>query len=521
MKKKTRILTLLLSTVVAASYFTGCGDINADDSGKHLDNSNATNVELAIWNSGSGTKWLDNMIEAFEDEHPEYHVTYNASASINTVNASFGMEDVDNTDLYLTYVSYDTEHMEPLDDVLTATADGETKTIGEKFHSTYIAGAQAKDGHYYTLSFRGGVIGFVYNKEIFEKAGIRQLPRTTDELVVVCDTLYSSGYTPLCHFYNGGYYTYLDQAFMAQYDGVGYYVNNFYGCTDAAGNSPSIGVLTAKDGRYYALKAYEEFITPEYTLTGSNTKSHTEIQTEFLNDRAAMMLNGSWMEYEMKGIGSVEKFAMMRLPVLSDIVNKLTTVKSEKLLRELVTAIDQVTSKEKELSDFASGDDYIVGGQTVSAEDWAYVSAARNTVSSNFAGEVAYIPKYSNAKEGAKEFLKFLYSDRGLKIYAETVQSPRPISLSTGEEIDISGFSNFAKSQYELLASAENLVDLHFNHKHEIFLHGGAQDFAGVSFIDKFSTNNAADRKTAEEVWKLVIDTIEDKYETTWLKNIK
>lgn len=519
MKRGKRYLAMFLATAMTAACLTGCGGGEGGNK-KNSSNKAGVDIEIAVWNSGIGIEWLENIIEGFEEKHPEYNVTFSDSSNIKTVNASLGMEDIDTADLYLTYVSREYDVMEPLDDILDATAEGDQKTLKEKFNATYLAGAQSEDGHYYSLTCGGGTLGMVYNTEMFEDAGITQLPRTTDELTLVCDTLKSYGVTPLCHFVGGGYYTYMSQVFMAQYDGIDYYTNNFYTCKDEAGNSPSKDVLTKKDGRYYALKAYEQFITPEYVLAGSNSKSHTEIQTEFLNDKAAMMFNGSWLSYEMRNLGSSDKFAVMKTPVLSSIKDKLSTINDDKLLRKVISAIDQIAEGKKQLSDYASGEDYKIGDKIISKADWEYVAAARNTVASNFAGQVSFIPTYSNSKEGAKEFLKYMYSDEGLQIYADTVQNPLPIALSTGEAYNTSEYSMYAKQHFSLLEQAENLPDMHMNKRHAIF-NAGAADYVDVEYIFSFCTNNAGERMTAEQVWKLVIDKINDDYETNWLKNIK
>lgn len=519
MKKGKKYLALLLAVTMTITCLAGCGGGEGGNK-KTSSNQAGVDIEIAVWNSGTGIDWLKNLIAGFEEKHPEYNVTFSDSSNINTVNASLGMEDIDTTDLYLTYVSREYQDMEPLDELLEATADGDQAPLKDKFNATYLEGAQSEDGHYYSLTCGGGTLGMVYNTEMFEEAGITQLPRTTDELILVCDSLKSYGITPLCHFVGGGYYTYMTQVFMAQYDGIDYYTNNFYSCKDESGNSPSKDVLTKKDGRYKALKAYEQFITPEYVLAGSNSKSHTEIQTEFLNDKAAMMFNGSWLSYEMRNIASSDKFSVMKTPVLSSITDKLSTVKDDKMLRKVISAIDQITDGKKQLSDYASGDDYIIGEDIISKADWEYVTSARNTVASNFAGQVSFVPNYSNSKEGAKDFLKYMYSDEGLKIYADTVQNPMPIALSTGESFDTSQYSAYARQHYKLMETAENLPDKHINRRHAIF-NAGAADFVDVEYIFNFCSNNAGERMTAEQVWKLVIDKINDDYDTNWLKNIK
>ncbi len=477
-----------------------------------------TEVLVAYWQAGYGEDWLKEVISAFEEEQDEYYVNYQATASHASVTAPFGMEDVDENDLYLDIKNYRTEYMEPLDDILTATVDGESKTIGEKMNPSYLSYEKSRDGKYYTLSYGAGLISFYYNEDLLKKAGIKQFPRTTDELVVACDKLESAGIKPLCHFTGGGYYTYLMQEYMAQYDGYDYFINNFFACKDKNGNSPSQDVFTEKDGRYYALKAFEKFITPEYTLAGSNTMSHTEIQTMFLQESAAMMLNGSWVANEMKIDDDNIKCA--KVPVLSAITKKMTTVKSDSDLRKVISAVDDITDGKKQLSDYQSGDQYVVDGLTVSAEDWNRVYEARNTIVGNAAQQSLYIPNYSDAKEGAKEFVKFLYSDKGYEIFVKNTGCPLPISLSDGSDVNTSHLSSLQKEPFAIWKNAQTYVDSGVSSKHPIFATGGADIMAGVSYVSELSTYNKSDRKNADELWDKVVKNVKDKY-SSWTSTMK
>lgn len=515
MKKRIRVMGLILSLVMSISCLTACGGKETD---KKAGNSK-TDVEIAYWNTGFGTDWLDAMIEAFETSHPEYNVSYSASSNLNSVNATFGIEG-DTVDLYLGLKSYDTSKLEPLDDVLNSTVKGESKTIGEKFDASYLALEKAADGKYYTLTYAGGILGVVYNKEMFEDAGITTTPRTTNELAAACDKLYKKDYTPLCHYAPSGYWEFMDEVFFAQYDGFDYYLNSFYACKDENGNSPSKEVFLKKDGRYETVKAYEKFITPEYVLAGSNSSDHINMQTQFLNGKAAMMVTGSWISNEMKSVGGLEKFEMMKTPVISAIINKLTTVETEGDLRKLITAIDSVTDGEKALSDYAEGENYNVEGLSVAKADWEYVSAARNMVAANYAGSSATIPNYSNAKDGAKEFLKFMYSDEGYKVFTDKVHCTLPLTMDSGE-VNTKEWNSYEINQYDLLSKAEYCVTNYIMSKHRIFIDGGADIFAGTEYINLFCASNNADRITAEEAWKEIETTVNDDYEKDWLKNIK
>lgn len=517
MKTKTiisKLLSLTLAAIIAAVSFAGCsGSGKRNIEGK-------TEIQIAYWQAGYGEEWLKAVIEAFEKKYTDYYVNYQATASHASVIAPFGMSDVDKNDLYLDIKNMDTQYMEPLDDILAATADGDQKPLNEKMNQSYLAYEKSSDGKYYTLSYGGGIMGFYYNADLLKKAGITQFPRTTTELTAACDKLKGKNITPLCHFKSGGYYTYLLQEYMAQYDGYDYYLNNFFACKDENGTSPSKSVLTKKDGRYYALKAFEKFITPEYTLAGSNTMSHTEIQTQFLQKSAAMMLNGNWVANEMKIDKSNKNVKCAKIPVLSAITDKLTTVKSDTDLRKVIDAVDNITDGKKKESDYASGDSYLVDGLTVSAADWNRIYDARNTVVGNAAQQSLFIPNYSDSKEGAKKFVQFLLSDEGYAIYAKTTGCPLPLQMSNGKDVDTSGLSAMQKAPFKTWKNATIYVDSGVSSKHQIFASGGADILAGVTFVSEFSTYNKKDRKKADEIWTKVVKTVDEKYDI-WLKTMK
>lgn len=516
--KKTmkRVMALTIAGMMAATCLAGCGKgANGKTGG-----TSTTDVEIAYWNSGLGTDWLDQMIEGFKEVHPEYNVYYTATADASAIGSALGMEDVDTVDIYLGLTSQKSQYLEPLDEILDTTIEGENKSIREKFNQGYLDLMIEEDGKTYNLTYGGGVISFVYNKKMFEEAGITQLPRTTDEMTVVCDNLKKKDMVPLCHFIGGGYYEFTNEAFYMQYEGSDYYLNNFYGCTDANGTSPSKAAFTNQDGRYEVLKAYEKFITPDNVLQGSNSGSHVNMQTMFVNEKCAMMVSGSWMSNEMKGNGNLEDFDMMRLPIISSITEKLDTVKKESELRKVISAIDTVLDGEKTADDYKAGEDYQIDGIAVSAADWNYLNRARTTLAMNYSGESAYIPKYSNAKEGAKEFLKYLYSDEGYTKYAEGSHFVLPLSLSEGE-LDMSAWSGFEKTQYKYLLEGTQYASYYNMSKHAIFSEGGASIFANVDFINHFCTKNETDRYSADEAWNKVVTEVENNYEKTWLANIK
>ena len=519
MKMMKKAVALAMATMMMVSC-VGCVS-GSKDAKVHADNGGKP-VEIAYWNSGLGTEFLDAIIEQYNAKQSDWYVYYNASADVNALKSTYGMEDVDTVDLYMVTKMYKTEDMAMLDDVLDSTAEGETKTIKEKMDASYLEYEKSKDGHYYSLTWGGGAVSMLYNKALFDKVGITQLPRTTNELGVVCDTLLEAGATPLTHFRGeelSGYWTYLMDVWYAQYEGFDYFMNNFYGCTDENGNSPSQAVLAKKDGRYQILKAMEKFITPEYLQNGANSQNHISAQTSFLNEDVGMMVNGSWVSNEMKNSGGTENFGVMKAPVISSITDHLNTIKNDTQLRNLISAIDTVTDGEAQLSDYQSGDCYVVNGMTVSKSDWERVSAARNMCYANYAEHSFIIPKYSDAIDGAKAFLTYFYSDEAQKIYSDTLHIGLPISLAEGE-ISTEGWSTFEKEMHEVFQKTETMISIGISSKHEIFAFGGATPYAFYNFIELYGANNATDRVNADQAWERISDIIDVNYKD-WLSNIQ
>ena len=513
MRNGKKILSVIMIMALTTSCFAACG------SKKNKAGNSKTDIEIKVWNSGLGTDWLDAVVKGFEKKHPEYNVTYSSTASNNAVMAAFDNPEVDTIDLYMSQVQYDSTSLEPLDDVLDSIADGDTKTIREKLSPSYAELEVYPDGKTYSLSWGGGTLGLVYNKKLFKKAGIRTIPRTTDELASACDALADADITPTVHYKGAQYWDYMQDAWFVQYDGVDYVLNNFYGCTDANGNSPSKEVFLAEDGRYESMKAFEKIINFDYVLVGSNSQSHIVSQTMFLQEEAAMMVNGSWLSNEMKAVGSMDDYEVMKTPVLSAITKKLTTVKKEMDLRKVITAIDAVAEGTADIVDYQDGKNYKVDGLSVSAADWDYIYLARHTVPASYSGQTMFIPKYSTAKEGAKEFIKYMYSDEGYQIYADVLHAPLPLSLCAGE-MDMAKWNTFEKQMYNLLAQSEQIGSGYVKSKHEIFEVGGAGKYAGVNFISQFCAGNKSDRKNAASAWEEVLKQVNKKYEGTWLKNI-
>lgn len=458
MKKLSKFLAAILCVIIAMSLFS-CA--------KPIPNT-ATDVELVFWMSGNGRAYIDKMAAAFEKKNPGIKVYVTATAEVQNMTL-YGSPETNTADLYLTtmenYAPYAKKYMEPLNDVLASKVDGNDTTIREKLNADVLKYMTIED-NIYTVPWSSSINGIMYNKGLFDKYGYKPA-RTTRELNDLALKIYSDGRTPFVHFMQ--YWRYITEAWMAQYDGIDAYFDKW-----SAGFTDENGVKTQRDiraftqqydqnadgtysGAYHSINALYELVSPKgYVLNGSNSFSHTQSQTYFLGDRALMMPNGSWVENEMKSAGEMS-VALMKTPVISALGTKLGI--NERQLKTLVSLADGDTLTADELVLIAD-----IGQETRDA-----VAFARNIHYTEMSQHHAFIPNYSIAEDSAKEFLKFYYSDEGLKIFAETTQMPLPAKLSNGS-INTDGWSDFGKQTY-LQSNNSNFI---FKTLHDkLFYDGG------------------------------------------------
>jgi hypothetical protein len=190
-------------------------------------------------------------------------------------------------------------------------------------------------------------------------------------------------------------------------------------------------------------------------------------------------------------------------------------------MRKVVSAVDACVNGEKTEADYKQGDNFVIDGLTISAEDWTAVRVARMSVYSDTMTTGFFIPNYSNATEGAKEFLKFFYSDECTKILAAKHYCPI-VSLTEGE-LDLSNWNDFEKSVLALRDQAEGIITPRGTMKtHRLFTDGGAWPFCldSYAYATLMCTKNENDRVGADEAWDYIYKVINDSYEN-WEKNIK
>ena len=189
MSRSTRAAGLA-SLCAVALMTAACG--GSDDS-SGADDSNT----ITWWhnsNNEPGKGYYEQVAKDFEADHPGIDVQVSAMAHedmVSKLDAAFQSGDV--PDIYMERGGGElADHVEAgLVRDLSDDAAEEIDTLGGS-----VAGWQS-DGRTYALPFSVGVVGFWYNKDLFDEAGITAPPTTMDEFYDVVGQLKDAGITPI------------------------------------------------------------------------------------------------------------------------------------------------------------------------------------------------------------------------------------------------------------------------------------------------------------------------------------
>lgn len=189
MRSKTRRAALAALCAGALVFAAACG---GDDSSG--DNDDKTITWWHNSNNQPGKGYYEQVAKDFEADNPGVTVEISAMAHEDMVDklaAAFQSGDL--PDIYMERGGGElADHVEAgLVRDLTDDAADEISKVGGS-----VAGWQV-DGQTYALPFSIGVVGFWYNTDLFEQAGITELPTTMDDLYGVIDQLKDAGITPI------------------------------------------------------------------------------------------------------------------------------------------------------------------------------------------------------------------------------------------------------------------------------------------------------------------------------------
>lgn len=143
----------------------------------------------------------------------------------------------------------------------------------------------SRDGKIYASSSEGSPIGYFYNKELFDKAGIKAPAKTWDEFFQQCETLKAAGITPLA----------MDTADSA------WVTSLWMGSMIATAGDDGVKFMQTMNPTDYNQKpvidaaANIQKMLQNYTTLDAIGGKYEHAANNFLSGQAAMIANGPWM----------------------------------------------------------------------------------------------------------------------------------------------------------------------------------------------------------------------------------
>lgn len=495
MKKIQKLAALALASVSVCGLTVGC---NGGGGGQTAGDDKT--VQIYAWESGYGIDWLQQIVDDFNKGQSEYKATLEYSAEASAVINTLDLGKSNNYDLYFTMLQsskYNDDFIE-MTELLNSSPTGETGKIRDKYRNGLLDSLKDKNGKEKFLCYGYGNAGIVYNCDIISED---KVPNTTTELETLVTELAGNKSTPWL-FYNesgiNGYWNYLTEAWAAQYNGLDYHYNTFYQLKAADGTTPSKDVLLAKDGRYKALEVMEAIITPDTTHSQCTNTNYTTVQTLYLEGGAAMMPNGSWLLNETGG--THDNFNMMKVPVISSIVEKLEdTSMTDETLSAIVAEVDEGKTS----------------STLCSANDFARIKEARNLMYNNSTESYIFAPKYSNALDGVKAFLQWYHKDSSVLKYNQSTKLPAACKLNDETLFDVSSQSLWTKTMFHF---AEELTPLTQRlDRSEVFSEQGNNSILNITTANYLLASNKNDRKNANQLW-INLESRVNEFWSDWVK---
>lgn len=439
-----KILTLFL-TLAVGMPFAACG--GKIDTGENC-------IDVCIYSAGYGTSWCEEILKDFveldwvKEKYPGVKYTFLSTDQTGFIKNKIVASNNNHYDLLFGFDSDAPSDYSLLEDITesvygakvpdTDVPEAQRLTYAEKLFSTYQKANKYVDEtngeKYYTTSWAGGMNGIFYNEDILNDLGF-DVPRTTDELITICDKIYENRTDGIegDDVYEGyaftqakglAYWTYMFPIWWAQYEGGTEY-ENFYKGIDSNGVVRSYGIFD-QIGRLYSLELFEEFLAYDVHLNPaslSDLYTFKHAQTQYLRGNGIFHVNGDWFENEMKDIKAMLKaeegvdysFKLMRTPVISALGTKLGITDEE--LADTVDYVDGVTDTMPVYSKIGT-----VGSEEYNAQaDYivSKVKEARGVVHSIGAGHMSFIPSYASDKDLAIDFLLYMATEEAQITYME------------------------------------------------------------------------------------------------------
>ena len=537
MKKMTakKVVALLAAGLMTVGGLTGCGE---KQTGLEDFKDRPNKVTVTYNANAYGKEWITQIAR-------EYMTNYNTDTYIYLEQTVTPMEesskilsDSASGDLYLfdhhlQDLEYNVETLTDVWDSYPIGEDGQTK-IKDKLSPLLKSIKDPRNVRSFSVPYsQGTTYGFVYNKTVLDEAfpDGYTLPRTTDELFELGDVLKTIDLEGIkedqdvylmscCYADSNENLRYSQQTWFYQLMGFEktsqYYEGRYWDETAQKyvfdENKPTVfeaykdelkefyelvyKLTTAGNGYVHKDANSMESIYASGAVAGAGFKSN--------KSKTVFKVDGPYFEEEakvflepLKNRGQEQTMGMMRYPVASGIIKRLSTVNDDATLREVISFVDGETT---------------TAPAGVSEADIAIVAEARGMTPMYLGGGMV-IPKTAANKAGAKDFIRFICSDAAAIVSAKALKGLEILpygKVVTNEEL------GFEKSYFISSVSKWQTKNLLLSSGDGEFATWG--DFGmGAGTATVGSTIFKGNGKTAELWWQ----TAYDDYAYSWADKVR
>jgi raffinose/stachyose/melibiose transport system substrate-binding protein len=338
--KKTSILALLLVLMMVIAGCASNENTSSTDSSSDKEKSEE-NVTVKLFNSKTEiVEQLNSMKTEYESQHPGVKLeidTVIGTDYASSLKGRFAGDEMPDIFVNTGFQELETwiDHVEDLS--------------GESWAKDVVEIAKdpiTKDGKLYGMPMNLEGYGFIYNKELFAKAGIKEIPKTISELKGVIKQLEDADIKPFATSYQGwvipGRFG-VNVPFAMQPDPVKFINELNEGSAKFAGNEVFENWVNLID------------LELKHSVQNPMTTDYNTQVTLFSSGGAAIIHNGNWIQPMLDNLNDKMDLGIMPMPISDDaeandklfvgvpnywVINKNSEVKDEakEFLNWLVTS---------------------------------------------------------------------------------------------------------------------------------------------------------------------------------------
>lgn len=299
--KQWKMMTALLLSAGMLITAAGCGSVKTKDSNNDFeyDPTGETELtgtfELQIFTGGYGSEAWEEIIAAFEEEHPDLDVIAYMDSNVNKQMQSRWIQGnppdfllIDGSNLPTLTYKEEGKLLDLTSFYEKATIYGTDDLLKDRIKTDLVS---SYNDQVLDMPIIASTYGMWYDEVYLNELGL-SMPKNFDELMSFGAAAKAKGADTVIYPGTSSHYLLRALIFPALATYGEEYFHRITGATD---------VEAYQDERFLdVLTRFEEFADAGYFSEGTVSLNHTQSQLQWLQHKAVMIPNGLWLENEMK-----------------------------------------------------------------------------------------------------------------------------------------------------------------------------------------------------------------------------